>query len=157
MKNTTRILRQLRLVCLGIEVGFQLLSTISNRGRFMNLIWKSIPNSGNIKSKAVTKLFDTCTFNSARVVNKCTEITVVMCLFSQSWGPHFAIIYKSQKHGLSFAYDDLDWSAWWYMLRHISLFIQEEVENLSFCKSMNTLGLWSCLSVSLCHRPLWHF
>ena len=45
-------------VCLGVEVGSELLSERSNRGRHTNHINKSIPNSGSIKRKAMAKLFD---------------------------------------------------------------------------------------------------
>ena len=48
----------LRWVCFGVQVGFELLSERGQGGRGTNLIWKSIPHSGGIKSKTITKLFD---------------------------------------------------------------------------------------------------
>ena len=48
----------LRWVCFGVQVGFKLLSERGQGWRGMNLIWKSISNSGSIKSKTITKLLD---------------------------------------------------------------------------------------------------
>ena len=56
-ENTRQILR-LMWVYLGEEVGFKLLSEGGSERECMNLIRKSIPNSGSIQSKAITKLFD---------------------------------------------------------------------------------------------------
>ena len=49
---------QAKVVCFGVQVGFKLLSERSQSGRCTNLIWVSIPHSGSIKSKTITKLFD---------------------------------------------------------------------------------------------------
>ena len=43
---------------LGVKVGFEAFSEGDQRGGRTNLPRKSIPNSGSIKSKAITKLFD---------------------------------------------------------------------------------------------------
>ena len=49
---------RLRWVCFGVQVGFKLLSEGGQGRRGTNLIRKSIPHSGSIKSKTITKLFD---------------------------------------------------------------------------------------------------
>ena len=49
---------RLRRVCLGVKVGFEAFSEGGIRGGHTNLLRKSISNSGNIKSKTITKLFD---------------------------------------------------------------------------------------------------
>ena len=71
--------------------------------------------------------------------------------------PHFASDISLKKHfGLSFASDA---PRIWYDLPDDvysakPLFIQEEVENLSLCKSISTLVFWSCLCLSLWRQPL---
>ena len=46
------------LICYGVQVGFKLVSEKGQGWRGTNLIRKSIPHSGNIKRKTITKLFD---------------------------------------------------------------------------------------------------
>ena len=45
-------------VCLGVKVGFEAFSEGGQRGGRRNLLRKSIPKSGSIKSKTITKMFD---------------------------------------------------------------------------------------------------
>ena len=47
-----------RWVCFGVQVDFKLLSERGQGGRGTNLMWKSIPQSGSIKSKTITKVFE---------------------------------------------------------------------------------------------------
>ena len=58
---------RLRWVCLGVQVGFMLFSEIGQGGRSTNLIRKGLQNSGGIKSKTLTKLFD-------KIMNKGLEL-----------------------------------------------------------------------------------
>ena len=46
------------MVCFGVQVGVKLISERGQVVRGANLIWKSIPHSGSIKSNTITKLFD---------------------------------------------------------------------------------------------------
>ena len=65
--ENTREWSRLRWVCSGVKVGFKLLSGRGQGWRDMNLIWMSIPNSGSIKSKTITKLLD-------RFINRRVEL-----------------------------------------------------------------------------------
>ena len=70
--------------------------------------------------------------------------------------PSLLSIYKSIKHfGISFAYDTPkiwnDLPDMMYTQPNFSLFIHTEVENLSLCKGISTLVVWSCLYLSLWH------
>ena len=49
---------RLRWVCLGVQVGYELLSERGKGGGHTNLIRQSIQKSGGIKSKTITKLLD---------------------------------------------------------------------------------------------------
>ena len=59
------------------KVGFKLFSEGGQGGRGMNLIRKSIPNSGSIKSKTITKLFDRFMNRRAKLWND-KEITTTL-------------------------------------------------------------------------------
>ena len=47
-----------RWACFGVQIGFKLLSEGGQGECGTDLIWESIPNSGSIKSKTISKLFD---------------------------------------------------------------------------------------------------
>ena len=57
-QKTTRAMLTLKWICLDVEVRLKLLSERRISTGYTNLITKSIPNSGNIKSKAINKLCD---------------------------------------------------------------------------------------------------
>ena len=60
-----------------VQVGFELLSEGGQRGRGMNLIRESIPHSGSIKCKTITKLFDRFVNGGAELWND-KEITTTL-------------------------------------------------------------------------------